>query len=93
MNENDGAFLMITWTNILITNNESNTRVRFGSPYVTQISRETGIADLHKILLKEMHPIIQPGILIAEQKVRLKFPNFSLAQIIFAYCSYVGSGF
>ena len=67
-NENDGAYLLITWCNILVTN-DGNTRVRFGSPYISQIARETGFADLQKLLLKEMASILQPGILVAEQKV------------------------
>lgn len=67
-NENDGAFLMVTWTNIFVSN-EGNTRVRFGSPYVCQVARETGFVDLQKILLKEMAGILQLGILVAEQKV------------------------
>jgi len=66
--ENDGAYLMVTWTNILVTCEET-TRVRFGSTFVTQIARETGFVDLQKLLLKEMAGILQPGILVAEQKV------------------------
>jgi hypothetical protein len=66
----NGAFLMIAWTNILVTNeNDNNMKVRFGSTYVTQIARETGSVDLQKILLKEMSGILQSGILVAEQKV------------------------
>jgi hypothetical protein len=65
--ESDGAFLMITWTNIVVTN-DGTTRVRFGSTFVTQIARETGVVDLQKVLLKEMAGILQPGILVSEQK-------------------------
>ncbi|OXA58646.1 Ubiquitin carboxyl-terminal hydrolase 43 [Folsomia candida] len=65
--ESDGAFLMITWTNLLVTDDEK-TKVRFGSTYVTQIARETAFVDLQKVLLKEMAAMLQPGVLVAEQK-------------------------
>lgn len=66
--ESDGAFLMITWTNLILTNDDK-TKVRFGSTYVTQIARETHFVDLQKVMLKEMSAMLQPGILVAEQKV------------------------
>ncbi len=33
--ESDGAFLMITWTNLLVTSDDEKTKVRFGSTYVS----------------------------------------------------------
>lgn len=64
----DGAFLLITWTNILVSN-DGSTKLRFGSPYITQVARETGFVDLQKLMLKEMAAILQQGVLVAEQKV------------------------
>ncbi|CAG7833786.1 unnamed protein product [Allacma fusca] len=65
--ENDGAYILIAWSNIVVTDG-GTTHVRFGSPYIAQIARETGYTDLQKLLLKEMATILQPGILVSEQK-------------------------
>ena len=66
--ESEGAFLLILWTNLVVTN-EGKTRVSVGSPYVTRIARETPYVDLQKLVLKEMAPILHPNILISDQKV------------------------
>jgi hypothetical protein len=73
LDEREGAWLMVVWANLLVS--PDGTRRRFGAPYVTLIPRETAYADLQKILLKEMAPILAPGILVSEQKVRISYPS------------------
>lgn len=67
-NEDDGAFVVLTWVNVL---KEGPIEKRFGSPYTTQVSRETLYDDLQKLLMKEMSSILHDDILISAQKVPL----------------------
>ena len=67
-NEDDGAFVVLTWINVY---KEGSIEKRFGSPYTTQISRETVYADVQKLLMKEMSPILHDDILISAQRVPL----------------------
>ncbi len=66
--EDDGAYVVLAWVNVL---KEGPIERRFGSPYTIQVSRETLYADLQKLLLKEMAPILHDDILISAQKVPL----------------------
>lgn len=66
--EDDGAFVLLTWVNVL---KEGPIEKRFGSPYTIQVSRETLYSDLQKLLMKEMSPILHDDILIGSQKVPL----------------------
>ena len=66
--EDDGAFVVLTWTNVL---KEGPIEKRFGSPYSIQVSRETLYSDLQKLLMKEMASILHEDILISAQKVPL----------------------
>jgi len=68
MPESTTESLVVLWVNVLVA---EETRVRFGSPYVSQFSRETTYIDLQKLLLKEMATILRPGVLVSEQKVNL----------------------
>ncbi len=66
--EDDGAYVVLTWVNVL---KEGPIEKRFGSPYTIQVSRETLYTDLQKLLLKEMACILHDDILISAQKVPL----------------------
>jgi hypothetical protein len=66
MPESTAESLVVLWVNVLVS---EETRVRFGSPYISQLSRETAYVDLQKLLLKEMATILRPGVLVSEQKV------------------------
>lgn len=66
MPEPTAESLVILWVNVLVG---EEARVRFGSPYVSQLSRETSYLDFQKLLLKEMATILRPGVLVSEQKV------------------------
>ncbi|CAG0918653.1 unnamed protein product [Notodromas monacha] len=49
----------------------SGNKARFGAPYVTQMTRETSYVDFQKLLLKEMHMMVDPSVLISDQVVPL----------------------
>ncbi len=66
--EDDGAYAVLAWVNVF---KEGPREERFGSPYTIQVSRETLYADMQKLLLKEMAPILHDDILISNQKVPL----------------------
>lgn len=67
--EDDGAFLVLTWVNVFKEGDKIEKR--FGTPYTIQVSRETLYGDLQKLLMKEMSPILHDDILISAQKVPL----------------------
>eukprot|EP00095_Tigriopus_kingsejongensis_P008552 snap_masked-scaffold989_size72935-processed-gene-0.7 protein:Tk08552 transcript:snap_masked-scaffold989_size72935-processed-gene-0.7-mRNA-1 annotation:"ubiquitin carboxyl-terminal hydrolase 31-like" len=67
-NEDDGAYVVLSWVNVL---KEGPIEKRFGSPYAIQVTREVLYSDLQKLLMKEMSPILHDDILISAQKVPL----------------------
>ena len=72
--EDEGPFIILTWINVY---KEATIETRFGSPYTMQVSRETSYADLQKLLMKEMAPILHDDILISAQRV----PLFKMAVV------------
>jgi ubiquitin carboxyl-terminal hydrolase 31 len=75
--EEDGAFLLLCWINMVMDDDDDDSEQgkgqqqprRFGSVYTTQVARETSFEDLHKLLLKEMAPVIDNQVLCQKQDV------------------------
>ncbi|XP_065162140.1 ubiquitin carboxyl-terminal hydrolase 31 [Atheta coriaria] len=83
--ETQGAYVLLCWINAVEDAKDAknnNSFKRFGSPYTMQVNRETSYADLQKLMLKEMAPILHDDILTSSQpagvyKMRISDPAYN----------------
>ncbi|KAI5698962.1 hypothetical protein M8J75_014459 [Diaphorina citri] len=64
----ESTYILLTWVNVLLVEDHCS---RFGSPFSMQVGRDTGYADLQKLLLKEMAFILHDDVLTSAQDVPL----------------------
>lgn len=64
--EEDGAFLVLCWINVLV---DEHSQARIGSCYTMQVARETSFEDLQKLLLKEMASVVHHQVICQKQEV------------------------